>query len=273
MTEKRLGPEGARFKKGSWAPTNEGSGAAKRTYLDEREALEARIVELEAKNSELEASLADPSLGRLFRDVGLASWIFDELEGPFFFDGLHGADDGPIDAMDLCIIEDPLHLLGLEHEVYQAFDQTKGLKGDDAIKIAKGISLDIADAERRAAYTSQPPLPADKSAHIYRIRHSSGVIYQLSESKDCEFLLEPGAEISETTVIYRFPITLEYHNIVAAARAEQEMVARRLFASFIERSTKANTLYERVHTLKGDRRIFAWVAAAGWLAAALIWYF
>lgn len=273
MTEKRLGPEGARFKKGSWAPTNEGSGAAKRTYLDEREALEARNAELETKAAELEASLADPSLGRLYRDVGLASWIFDELEGPFIFDGLHGAGHGPIDAMDVCITEDPFHLLRLERGIYQAFNQTKGLKGDDAIKMAKGISLDIADAERRAAYTSQPPISADKSAHIYCIRHSSGVLYQLSESKDCEFLIEPGAEIGKTTVIYRFPLTLEHHNNVAGARADQEMVARRLFASFIERSTTANKLYERVHTLKGDRRIFAWVAAAGWLAAALIWYF
>lgn len=47
MAKKPLGPEGARFKKGDWNPQETG---AKRTYLDERTALEKRVADLEKVN-------------------------------------------------------------------------------------------------------------------------------------------------------------------------------------------------------------------------------
>lgn len=47
MAKKPLGPEGARFKKSDWNPQDTG---AKRTYLDERTALEKRVADLEKVN-------------------------------------------------------------------------------------------------------------------------------------------------------------------------------------------------------------------------------
>lgn len=275
MTEKRLGPEGARFKKGSWAPTNEGSGATKRTYLDEREALEARIVELEAKNSELEASLTDPSLGVVYREVALPSWVTSEFKGPYIFEQFDNEKHGPLDSKTDIILEEPSLLFNLKEQVYQAFERTRGKSQKVAPAIARSIINDISVIAKQATYIKQPPCvtPDDKRRIAFCVHHANGTLILCTEVLSVEFLIQSGTQIDVDTKVYRYPMTAEQYANLRAAYDEQEDLSHTLFDCFIERSEMVARKWGDRNELARDRRYMTYAAIAGWLAAALIWYF
>lgn len=266
MTEKRLGPEGARFKKGSWAPTNEGSGSAKRTYLDEREALEARNAELEAKVAELEAALADPRLGSQYIDFTLPSSFVDEHKGPFYFDGeIEPGEPLEHEAIRIAVAADDLMVAW--NRIHEETERCQGLKSGDAVDMAKVVSAKISDI------TDDINLDTKYGSKRYNLKCGDEYITLVCADNDAEFLVNCGEHVDLRTIIYRYKVTRENFDLMRTSlyRLQDNLVS--LFYDFSERSKKVVEMYGRIHTLKQDRRNLAWVAIVGWVSAALIWYF
>ncbi len=257
MAKKPLGPEGARFKKANWNPQESGE---KRTYLEAREALEARNSELEAKITELETALADPALGSLFREVRLPSWVFEEHKGPHTFAGIVEIEEPPVEE-SVRIVGCVESLMQAHKEIYDETNKGKGLTGEYAVNRANIMKSKIKSiCENRVDNF-------DYGANRFKIKTQSGEIELICESSNPRFVVENGDAVDKSTIIYRYPVNVELYERMRLACYELQHQATELFNAYVERSEKAADMYGRIHSLKMSRRKVAWVGLAGFVAA------
>lgn len=274
MTEKKLGPEGARFKKGSWAPTNEGSGTAKRTYLDEREALEARNAELEAKVAELrEAVNKARAEGRIYFseivDPELVEW---RTSSPYVL-SIDPANETRNPPGIAAYHQDWMH------KVDSKIQRIKSIFDEAISKIPRTPSLsnrwnDQIDAER---FNGLEGKYADDDFFNYGFNIDETGYGLLCPDPDAEFLYESGQTIDLKTPVWRTPVDQskadkiydalgDYYVSLGAAEAE----FRELAKSAITEIARGNNL---AMALKMERRNLILASVSGWVVAALIWYF